>query len=133
MVDTAVDIVTDSIIGRCCAPITYFPNDEYKHLIARNPMKIENKVLMNCCEKLLALYNQRVDSTASEICLIARDVSFTMFGMVNILYDEIQMMRDEGVYGCNLYKLPSFRRYLYLIKWAYFPSSLDRLKFKKIP
>lgn len=131
VLDTSRDIINDSIVGRCCLPTTYFPNDEYKHLVAKHPLHVENKLLMGCCEKLFYLHNQLVDELPTELHLITRDLSFMMLALIDIFRTELQLMRDEGVYGCNRFKLSSFRRYLLLFKWAYFPPELDSLKFKK--
>lgn len=39
----------------------YFQDVEYKHRIARKPLKVENKILMDCFDKLLGFYDKLRD------------------------------------------------------------------------
>lgn len=129
MLDTSKDIITDSMAGRCLVPITYFPSDEYKHLIEKNPSRINNKLFVNCCEKLFFMYNALWQKASSEVYLVPKEMRYLILGSLNFFSTEQNMMRAKGIYRERRLKLSIFMRCLYILKWAYFAPSIESLKF----
>lgn len=119
--------------GQCFLPINYYPNEEYKLLISRKPLEIENTLLMDCCEKLFSLFDQNLgEMYLDSFSVFPKELRFIFFSLINVLQAEARMMRHSGVYGYNNMKLSPFTRYFIFFKWAYFPKSIETLKLTDI-
>lgn len=126
--DTARDIISDSQSGRCFVPTNYFQNNEYKHLIARNPFQIDNNILTECFDKLMLLYDQVLDKIEPSLSLMPQKCQFICFSYLNVIRNEGLMLMNDGFYENNR-RLNAYDRYFVLLKWLYFPQMINTLKF----
>lgn len=128
IVDTARDIISDSQSGRCFVPINYFSNNEYKHLVARDPFRVDNKILIECFDKLMFLYDRVLDEIEPSLFLMPKECQFICFSYLDVLRNEGLMLMNDGFYESNR-RLNVWVRFFMLLKWLYFPKAINTLKF----
>lgn len=127
-IDNSRDIKCDSEEGHCCVPISLFPNDEYKYLVANEFHKINIKILLHVFDKMMELFDQEVEKAPSVVLLVAKQFRFLFLSGVEISRDQAKMMRDAEPFE-QTRKVSMLRRIGIILKWAYLPCDILDLKF----
>lgn len=116
--------------GRCFIPLNYFQNEEYKQLIAKDYFKVDNKILMNCFEKLMHLYDQLMEKLFLSDFSIISGFERAFYAILFFFLTEALMLKKLGNYAERV-KLSNKRRMYIIYKRIYFPGSPSDLKFYK--
>lgn len=76
------------------------------------------------------MFNTFLPKILSDASLLPKETRFIFLGLMHFLRVEAQMTRDEGIYKKRCVKLSNFVRSLHILKCAYFPPSIESLKFR---